>query len=64
MGTKHEKQGHHRKGELGGLSGGMGVQAVAKACERMGEKLKTDKRLRRELARACRVIEEGKRANV
>ena len=38
-------------GELGGLSGAMGVQAVAKACERMGEKLKTDKRLRRELAR-------------
>ena len=43
---------------------GMGVQAVAKAYERMGEKLKTGRRLRRELARVCRVIEEGKGVNV
>ena len=47
--------------ELGGHAGGMGVQAVAKACARMGEKLKTDKRLRRELARVRRVLEGGGR---
>ena len=43
--------------ELGRHAGGLGVQAVAKACGRMGEKLKTDKRLQRELARVRRSLE-------
>jgi len=42
--------------ELGGLAGGMGVQAVAKACCRMGEKLKSDKGLQRALARVSRFL--------
>jgi len=43
--------------ELGRRTGGMGVQAVAKACDRMGKKLITDKRLQRELARVRRSLE-------
>ena len=54
-------------GELGGLSGAMGVQAVAKACERMGEKLKTDnapeeKRLFTETPMKCPYC-EGENSN-
>jgi hypothetical protein len=45
--------------ELGRYAGGMGVQAVAKACGRTGEKLKTDKRLQRQLARVRRALECG-----
>ena len=40
----------------------MGIQAVAKACVRMGEKLKTDKALQRTLARVRRVLESGIKA--
>ena len=43
--------------ELGEKAGGMGVQAVAKACGRMGDKLKTDKGLQRALARARRFLD-------
>ena len=45
--------------ELGKHAGGMGVQAVAKACGRMGEKLKTDKRLQRALVRVRRSLDGG-----
>lgn len=48
--------------ELGRHAGGMGVQAVAKACGRMGDKLKGDKRLQRQLARVRRVLEGGGKA--
>jgi len=47
--------------ELGGLAGGMGVQAVSKACDRMGDKLKTDKGLQRALARVGRFLDGGAR---
>jgi REP element-mobilizing transposase RayT len=47
--------------ELGDRAGGMGVQAVAKACGRMGEKLKTDKGLQRMLARIRRVLDSGRK---
>jgi len=43
--------------ELGEHAGGMGVQAVAKACARIGEKLKTDKGLQRILARVMRRLD-------
>ena len=43
--------------ELGEQAGGMGVQAVAKACGRMGDKLKRDKGLQRELARVIRGLD-------
>ena len=45
--------------ELGGQAGGMGVQAVAKACGRMNERLKTDKGLQRSLARVRRFLVGG-----
>ncbi len=48
--------------ELGHHAGGMGIQAVAKACVRMGEKLKTDKAPQRTLARFRRVLESGIKA--
>ena len=48
--------------ELGAQAGGIGVQAVAKASFRMGERLKADKRLQRELARVRRMLESGKNA--
>jgi len=47
--------------ELGDQAGGMGVQAVSKACGRMGEKLKTDKGLQRALARVRRVPDSGRK---
>lgn len=40
---------------------GVGVQAVAKACGRMGDRFKTDKRLQRQLARVWRVLEGGRK---
>jgi REP element-mobilizing transposase RayT len=43
--------------ELGKHAGGMGVQAVAKACGRMAEKLKTDKGLHRALVRVRRSLD-------
>ena len=45
--------------ELGKHAGGMGVQAVAKVCGRMGEKLKTAKGLQRALARVRRSLDGG-----
>ena len=45
--------------ELGEHAGGMGVQAVAKACGRMSEKLKTDKGLQRALLRVVRSLDGG-----
>lgn len=50
--------------ELGGQAGGMGVQAVAKACGRMGERLKTDKGLQRVLVRVRRILDSGRKQNV
>ena len=47
--------------ELGNQAGGMGVQAVSKACGRMGGKLKTDKGLQRALARIRRVLDSGRK---
>jgi hypothetical protein len=47
--------------ELGGHAGGMGVQAVAKACGRMGDKLKTDKGLQRALARVRRFLDSDRK---
>lgn len=40
-------------------AGGLGVQAVAKACGRMGEKVKSDKRLQKQLAIVRRALEGG-----
>ncbi len=40
-------------------AGGMGIQAVSKACGRMGEKLKADKGLQRTLARVRSALESG-----
>ncbi|HPS07593.1 MAG TPA: transposase [Kiritimatiellia bacterium] len=48
--------------ELGRHAGGMGIQAVSKACGRMGERLKTDKGLQRTLARVRRALESGVKA--
>jgi len=45
--------------ELGRHAGGLGVQAVAKACGRMGDKLKSDRRLQKQLALVRRVLEGG-----
>ena len=47
--------------ELGAQAGGMGVQAVAKACCRMGDKLKTDKGLQRALAHVRRFLDSGRK---
>ena len=47
--------------ELGNQAGGMGVQAVSKACGRMGEKLKTDKGLQRAIARVRRFLDSGRK---
>ena len=48
--------------ELGHHAGGMGIQAVSKACGRMGDRLKTDKGLQRALARVRRALESGVKA--
>ena len=48
--------------ELGRHAGGMGIQAVSKACGRMGDRLKTDKGVQRTLARVRRALESGVKA--
>lgn len=47
--------------ELGHHAGRMGIQAVSKACCRMGGKLKTDKGLQRTLARVGRFLDNGRK---
>jgi len=47
--------------ELGEQAGGMGVQAAAKACGRIGDKLNTDKGLQRALARVRRILKRGRK---
>ena len=46
--------------ELGSLAGGMSVAAVAKACERMAERLETDMTVRRASARVMKMLAERK----
>ena len=46
--------------ELGGQAGGLTVPAVAKAVERMAERLKTDRVVQRAAARVLRLLETGR----